>query len=125
MGLAGVVDVVDYGSDSCCFADPGAAAGQNQAGLDFGDFMQRGMEVELFDRRNMPGKKSNGHADPSRRGKEVDSKTGGAHGYSVIIRFLLPKHIELFGGQQRSDKVIDFLMRPAYVGVKLDDTILP
>jgi len=87
--------------------------------------MQRGMEVEFVDRRDMPRKDSNGQADPPRRGKEVDSKTGTAHGYGVIQGFPLPKHIELFGGQQLSDKVIDFLMRPAHVGMKLDGAVLP
>jgi len=95
MRLAGVVDVVDYGSDSCCFTGSGGAARQNQTRLDFGDFMQRGMEVELVDRRDMPRKDSDGQADPSRRRKEVDSKTGGAHGYGEIKGFLLPKHIDL------------------------------
>ena len=125
MCLARVDDVIDDRSNGRCFADPGGTAGQNQAVLEVGDFMQRGMEVEFLDRGNMPRKDANGHADPARRGKEVDSKTDTAHGYGIIKGFPLPKHVELSGGHQHSDQVVDFLMRPADVGVKLDRAMRP
>jgi hypothetical protein len=87
--------------------------------------MQGGMEVQFFDRRDMSGKDPHGQADPPRRREEVDPKTRPAHRYGIIQGFPLLEHTELFGVQELSDEVVDFLMRPPHVGVKLDDAMLP
>ena len=82
--------------------------------------MQRGMEIEFVDRRDVSRKNADGQTQPTHRCKDIDPEAGVAYGQRNIHRLSYPKHFKISGNQHRSDQVIDFLMGPFHGVVKLD-----
>jgi hypothetical protein len=72
----------------------------------------------------MTGKKPNCYTYSTHRGENVDPETGITDGKGNINRFILPQSVQLQGRQKLSGQIIDFLMGPFQLTVKLNTTKL-